>query len=96
VHSQAAAFAFGREDLIPKMFDQVVALNIESGQLSLFADYLKRHIQMDNEEHTPMAMQMLADLCGEDPGKWLQCKETVNTALAARTRLWDGILAEIP
>jgi hypothetical protein len=95
VHCQAAAFAFGREDLIPDMFDQVVALNAEHGQLSLFADYLKRHIQVDSEEHTPMAMQMLADLCGEDPGKWLQCEETVNTALAARMRLWDGILAEI-
>lgn len=95
VHCQAAAFAFGREDLIPEMFDQVVALNAERGQLSLFADYLKRHIQVDSEEHTPMAMQMLADLCGADSGKWLECEETVTAALAARTRLWDGILAEI-
>jgi hypothetical protein len=95
VHCQAAAFAFGREDLIPDMFDQVIALNSERGQLSLFADYLRRHIQVDSEEHTPMAMQMLADLCGDDPRKWLQCEETVNTALAARMRLWDGILAEI-
>jgi hypothetical protein len=93
VHCQAAAFAFGREDLIPDMFDQVAAVNAELGQLSLFVDYLKRHIQVDSEEHTPMAMQMLADLCGDDSRKWLQCEETVNAALAARTRFWDGILA---
>ena len=95
VHCQAAAFAFGREDLIPDMFDQVAALNADFGALSTFVDYLRRHIQVDSEEHTPMAMQMLADLCGEDDGKWAQCEETINLALAARTRLWDGILGKI-
>jgi hypothetical protein len=96
VHSQAAAFAFGREDLIPDMFDQVVAVNADLGnQLSTFVDYLKRHIQVDAEEHTPMAMQMLADLCGDDEDKWRECEETVNAALAARSKLWDGIVAAI-
>jgi hypothetical protein len=97
VHCQAAAFAFGREDLIPEMFDQVVKVDRAIGnRLSAFVDYLERHIQVDGEEHTPMAMQMLADLCGDDTGKWRQCEETVNAALAARSRLWDGILAAIP
>ncbi len=96
VHCQAAAFAFGREDLIPDMFDQVAALNRDlDDRLSTFLDYLRRHIQVDAEEHTPMAMQMLADLCGDDQDKWLQCEETVNAALAARAKLWDGILAAL-
>jgi hypothetical protein len=42
-----------------------------------------------------MAMQMLADLCGEDRAKWAECGKTVNLALDARARLWDGILAAI-
>ena len=96
VHCQAAAFAFGREDLIPEMFDKVVKVNRATGnQLSAFVDYLERHIQVDSEEHTPMAMQMLADLCGDDTEKWRQCEEMVNAALAARTALWDGILTAI-
>jgi len=95
VHAQAAAFAFGREDLIPDMFEQVVDVNQRVGSLGTFVDYLSRHIQVDAEEHTPMAMQMLADLCGEDRAKWDECAETVNLALAARARLWDGILAAI-
>jgi hypothetical protein len=96
VHCQAAAFAFGREDLIPDMFDQIVKVNNASGnRLSAFVDYLERHIQVDSEEHTPMAMQMLADLCGHDTSKWRQCEQTVNAALAARSRLWDGILTAI-
>jgi hypothetical protein len=95
VHSQAAAFAFGREDLIPEMFDQVVDVNAKSGNLSTFVDYLSRHIQVDSEEHTPMAMQMLVDLCGDDDRKWTECEETIKLAFAARVRLWDGILGQI-
>ena len=95
VHCQAAAFAFGREDLIPDMFTQVVAVNEENGGLETFVDYLERHIEVDGEAHTPMAMQMLADLCGEDEVKWRECTETASAALAARSRLWDGILTAI-
>jgi hypothetical protein len=95
VHCRAAAFAFGREDLIPEMFDQVVTVNRELGdRLSTFVDYLERHIQVDSEEHTPMAMQMLADLCDTEE-KWQQCEETINIAMQARVQLWDGILAAI-
>ena len=95
VHCQAAAFAFGREDLIPDMFEQVVRVNKEGGRLDTFVDYLERHIEVDGEEHTPMAMQMLADLCGDDDVKWQEAADTVNTALAARQQLWGGILAAI-
>jgi hypothetical protein len=96
VHCQAAAFAFGREDLIPDMFDKVVAVNRAQGnRLATFVDYLERHIQVDSEEHTPMAMQMLADLCGDDTGAWEECAQTVITAFRARTALWDGILAAL-
>jgi Protein of unknown function (DUF3050) len=95
VHCQAAAFAFGREELIPDMFTQVVAVNQDGGGLETFVEYLERHIEVDGDSHTPMAMQMLADLCGEDKGKWRECAQTASAALAARSRLWDGILTAI-
>jgi hypothetical protein len=95
VHCQAAAFAFGREDLIPDMFTQVIAVKEQGNALGTFVDYLARHIEVDGEQHTPMAMQMLADLCGDDDAKWEECADTVNAALDARVRLWDGILAAI-
>jgi hypothetical protein len=50
---------------------------------------------VDGEFHTPMAMQMVADLCGDDQDKWDACADTINTALAARARLWDAILAAV-
>jgi hypothetical protein len=95
LHCQAAAFAFGREDLIPEMFQQVVDVNENVGRLDTFVDYLRRHIQVDDEEHTPMAMQMLADLCGDDEQKWQECVGAVTSTLNARVRLWDGITAAI-
>ncbi|MFG3018265.1 DUF3050 domain-containing protein [Streptomyces sp. NPDC048254] len=89
-HCRAAAFAFSREDLIPDMFDQVIK---EEGtdRFPLFRDYLARHIEVDGEEHTPMALQTVADLCGTDERRWDEAVETVVVALEARTRLWDGI-----
>ncbi len=95
VHCQAAAFAFGREDLIPDMFSQVVAVKDRGYPLGTFVDYLQRHIEVDGEEHTPMAMQMVADLCGDDGVRWSQAAGAVNKALSARLRLWDGILSAI-
>jgi hypothetical protein len=95
VHCQAAAFAFGREDLIPDMFAQVVAIKEGGHPLGTFVDYLERHIEVDGEQHTPMAMQMVADLCGDDEVKWQEAASAVNRALDARVLLWDGILAAI-
>lgn len=95
VHCQAAAFAFGREDLIPQMFEQVVRIDDHGGRLTLFKDYLARHIEVDADEHTPMAMQMLIDLCGDDTEKWDECSAVVERAMTARLGLWDGILAEL-
>ena len=95
LHCQAAAFAFGREDLIPEMFDQIIKIDDQNGRLATFRDYLARHIEVDGEEHTPMAMAMLADLCGDDRTKWDECAETVISAMRARLGLWDGIVAEL-
>ncbi|GLW09424.1 hypothetical protein Misp01_45530 [Microtetraspora sp. NBRC 13810] len=95
LHCQAAAFAFGREDLIPEMFDQVIKIDDHGGKLAKFRDYLARHIEVDGEEHTPMAMAMLADLCGTDQSKWDECADTINAALRARVNLWDGIVEAV-
>ncbi|MDQ1048054.1 hypothetical protein QFZ76_006290 [Streptomyces sp. V4I2] len=92
LHCRAAAFAFSREDLIPDMFDQVIKKE-GTDRFPLFCDYLARHIEVDGEEHTPMAMQMVADLCGTDDIRWQEAIETANLALEARVRLWDGITA---
>jgi hypothetical protein len=87
LHCRAAAFAFGREDLIPEMFDRVIAIDAGAGRFATFRDYLARHIEVDGEQHTPMAMRMLSEICGDDPTRWAECAATVRQALRARVRL---------
>jgi hypothetical protein len=94
LHAQAAAFAFGREHLIPAMFDRLISIGAGEG-LTTFCDYLVRHIAVDGEEHTPMAMQLVIDLCGDAPHRWEACSTTVQRALRARVALWDGIAAAL-
>ena len=96
VHCQAAAFAFGREDLIPDMFDQLTLDDRERERLRAFDDYLQRHVEVDADEHTPMAMRMVADLCGDDIAKWDQCADAAGRALNARRRFWDAIMLRLP
>lgn len=93
LHGQAATFAFGREDLIPEMFDHVLRMDRHAETMEKFRDYLSRHVEVDGEQHTPMAMQMLVDLCGDDRRKWTECATTLRAALEARHALWDAIAA---
>ncbi len=97
LHAIAAAFTFGREDLIPDMFRGLVRdLNHElHGTLSTFVWYLERHIEVDGDEHGPMALRMVSTLCGEDDRKWAEAEEAATFALNARLRLWDSIAIRI-
>ena len=96
-HRIAAALTLGREDVIPVMFKPLVARlrNVSSGELTLFQDYLDRHIKLDEERHTPMALQMLAELCGDNSWKWKEAEEAAGIALSARIALWNGVVEQI-
>ncbi|WPP52467.1 DUF3050 domain-containing protein [Catalinimonas niigatensis] len=74
LHEVAAVFAWGREDLIPDMFTSLVKdiQQNQSAHLEDFIYYLERHIELDADEHGPLAMQMMEALCGDDQQKWNQ------------------------
>lgn len=96
-HAVASAFTFGREDVIPDMFRNLVADLGQRfpGQLDTFIYYLNRHIELDEDHHAPLAHQMVRDLCGTDPQRWQQAAEVAQQGMAARVALWDGIQAAL-
>lgn len=93
VHKIAAAFTFGREGIIPDMFQEFLdhlSTNYNS-ETRLLRKYLERHIVLDGEDHYPKAMQMLENLCAGDKQKHQDCAEIGAEALAARLEFWDQI-----
>ncbi|WP_269686428.1 DUF3050 domain-containing protein [Flavobacterium lacustre] len=93
-HKIAAAFTFGREDLIPSMFTEILKNfqeNFPKTDLSKLIYYFERHIELDADEHGPMAMKMITELCGDSEQKWAEVEEVSILALEKRVGLWDAI-----
>jgi hypothetical protein len=94
-HLIAAVFTFGREDLIPDMFIEIIK-NLKMAKDDDIADliyYFERHVEVDSGEHGPMALEMIQHLCGKDTKKWDEALIFSKKALELRIKFWDGILA---
>ncbi|HLA56604.1 MAG TPA: DUF3050 domain-containing protein [Flavobacterium sp.] len=97
-HKIAAAFTFGREDLIPAMFTEILKNfqhNFPKTDLRPLIYYFERHIELDADEHGPMALQMVDDLCGDDLHKWNEVQQVSIEALEKRIGLWNAIEEKI-
>jgi hypothetical protein len=91
-HVIAAAFAFGREDIIPAMFTRLAEqLNITQQDCPKFHYYLQRHIAIDGDEHGPASIALVEDLCDHDPVHIHEAEQAALSALKARIKLWDDI-----
>jgi hypothetical protein len=96
-HLQAATFTFGREDLIPGMFMSIIE-DIHRhfpDNISIFKYYLERHIEVDGDHHSHLALQMTAKLCGNDEIFWQEAETATIASLERRIALWDGVYGEL-
>lgn len=92
-HEIAAAFTYGREDLLPNIFTQLVN-GLEQqfpGKLKTLRYYLDRHIELDGDEHSGMGRQMVDLLCANIENREKEAQQAAVDALQARLELWDAI-----
>lgn len=92
-HVMAAAFALGREHVIPAMFRALLKdLKVGEHEAPAFHYYLKRHIHLDEDFHGPLSLRMLDELCAGDPHKLREAEVAARAAIEARIEFWDGVL----
>jgi Protein of unknown function (DUF3050) len=91
-----ASFFYGREDIIPRMFSNLLEKwHISADQAPMFVYYLKRHIEVDGDEHGPAARTILAAATADDGLRQLEVLSAARQSIEARIRLWDGLLTSL-
>jgi hypothetical protein len=97
LHKIAALFTFGREDLIPDMFIEILREMQGQGQSNIdkLLYYLERHIEVDGGDHGPISLKMMEEICGSDVVKWQEATDVSIQALEKRYALWNGVLAKL-
>lgn len=91
-HIVAAAFALGREKIIPDMFRKLLSeMDVQKEEAPAFYYYLDRHIHLDEDFHAPLSLQMLNELCDGEAKKIAEAEDAAKAAISARIKFWDGV-----
>jgi hypothetical protein len=91
-HVIASAFSFGRENIIPEMFQKLLDdMKISKENAPYFHYYLQRHIDIDGDEHGPISLKMISSICGDDQSKWNQVTQASINSIKNRITFWDEI-----
>jgi DUF3050 family protein len=91
-----ASFFYGREDVIPRMFSNLLKKwRIGADEAPMFVYYLNRHIEVDSDQHGPAAKAILAAATANDPRRGFEILNTACQSIEARIKLWDGLLTSL-
>ena len=88
----ASAFTFGRENLVPSLFEPIVKVLSENNnkKFAKFISYLERHIELDGDVHSKLAFEMVTHLA-KSPSDWDIIIEAATFSLEARINFWTDI-----
>ena len=92
LHLLATVLAHGREALVPLLFQSLQRrIQIHQADAPNLYAYLNRHIQLDEQEHGPIVLRMVQELCANSSTKQAESIGLAEQALAVRLEFWDGI-----
>lgn len=95
-HQVCAAFFFGREKIIPDLFRPALAtIEDHLNDQQALKYYLARHIELDGDEHGPLAGSCLMEIVGQDESLLREAYLTGLTSLNLRQKLWDAAATAI-
>jgi hypothetical protein len=91
-----ADFLYGREDIIPHMFEQLLVFwGNPTADVPAFKFYLERHVELDAGDHGPKAQRMLERLIGSDVALYNMANRAARAGICSRIQLWDGIVSSL-
>ena len=97
VYQVLGSFFFGREHVIPNIFRGLLEnWHIDEKEAPLFVYYLKRHIELDGDEHGPAAIKIIESLTKDNQDAFQQLKASAEEAIGHRANLWDGLVRAMP
>ena len=86
-----ANFFYGRENVIPSMFQGLLQnWGIARSAAPRFVYYLDRHIELDGDSHGPAAASIIQRTLERDPQQTAIMRAAALDSLSARQNLWDG------
>ena len=84
-------------DIVIDMFIEILKNIKEEDRVNIYPliYYFERHIEVDSDEHGPLALEMVSELCGDNETRWNEAKIYSKKAMEMRIKLWDGIYSMI-
>ena len=79
------------------MFTQILNEIYEEhpNKVSVFKYYIERHIEVDGDHHSHLAIQMTENLCKDNDQYWNEAEESVIHSLKQRIELWNGVYRQL-
>ena len=95
-HMIASAFTYGREGLIPEMFIEILNKSsyLTNNSYSSMKYYLERHIEIDGNDHGPLSLNMIEELCDSEE-KTLEADAIAKKSIKQRIKFWDAIASAL-
>jgi hypothetical protein len=78
------------------MFSRLIdSLPKESVSVERLKHYLQRHIELDGNDHGPLARRLLDMLCDNLVARESEAIAVASQAITQRIQLWDGLLKKL-